>query len=63
MTNIKKFQVEDGKFAWSMKSDQCVEVIVETVKALLAKDSKELKSGARSQKSHSHLDINLNWET
>ena len=42
--------MEDGRFACSIKSDQYVKVTVKTVKILLAKNCKELKSGKRSHK-------------
>ena len=39
----RKLQVDDGRFDWSMKSDQYVKAAVEILKVPLAEGSKELK--------------------
>ena len=47
---IEKFTLPDGSEAWSMRSDKYCKAAVETVKALLAEDGRELKSGKRNHK-------------
>jgi hypothetical protein len=48
--DIEKFQLPDGSSAWSMTSCSYVKSAVETVRALLAEDGRELKSGKRPHK-------------
>jgi hypothetical protein len=47
---IEKFTLPDGMEAWSMKSDKYCKAAVETVKAILLEEGRELKSGKRNHK-------------
>jgi hypothetical protein len=44
------FDLPDGRRAWSMKSEKYVKNAIETVKALLHEDGRELKAGKRPHK-------------
>ncbi len=48
--DVEKFQLSDGKFAWSMHSASYLRLAVEMVKALFAEDNQEFKSRKRSHK-------------
>ena len=49
-TEIERFVLPDGRTCWSMKSEKYVKAAVATVRALLAKDGRELKTGKISHK-------------
>ena len=48
--DIEKFQLPDGKVAWSLLSTSYVASAIDTVKRLLLEDGRELKSGKRPHK-------------
>lgn len=48
--DIEQFQLTDRRKAWSLLSTPYVTSAVETVKALLAEDGRELKTGKRPHK-------------
>lgn len=48
--NVEKFQLPNGKVAWSLTSNSYVQGAVDTVQRLLAEDGRTLKSGKRSHK-------------
>ena len=48
--DVEKFILPDGTSAWSIMSNSYVKGAVDTVKALLAEDGRELKSGKRPHK-------------
>ena len=48
--DVEIFQLPDGSKAWSLLSTSYVASAVETVRALLAEDGRELKSGKRPHK-------------
>jgi hypothetical protein len=45
--NIQKYQLPNGKEVWSMSSEQYVKESLNTVRALLQEDGRELRSGKR----------------
>ena len=48
--NVEKFQLPNGKVAWSLTSNSYVQGAVDTMQRLLAEDGRTLKSGKRSHK-------------
>lgn len=48
--DVEQFQLPDGSKSWSLLSTSYVASAVETVRALLAEDGRELKSGSRPHK-------------
>lgn len=48
--DVEKFQLPNGKYAWSLTANSYVKNAVDTVQMLLAEDGRELKTGARKHK-------------
>ena len=48
--DVKKFMLTDSTYAWSIMSNSYVKAAVDTVKALLVEDGRELKLGKRPHK-------------
>lgn len=48
--DIEKFQLPDGRNAWSLTANSYVKNAIDTVERLLAEDGRTLKSGARKHK-------------
>ena len=42
---ISQVQLDDGNMCWSMESQKYIKAAIDTIKALLLEDSRELKSG------------------